>query len=186
MVVQLDFAITGWESDRVRPKLADGSRTLCVFPKFSIDPNAYGYSDRGYSGDIRPHGQFIDCFISRYNIYAKKAFTADQGYLSKRLNTTFGQGFTDYNGEVIDGFHIISPQYGMSGINPRFQVLQPLPDVGMDDADFETKYQDAPKIISLRKRIIRDCDTYRRLTNFTKTNVIEYNFVAGFNYEQFF
>jgi DNA-directed RNA polymerase beta' subunit len=186
MVVQLDYAITGWESDRIRPKLADGSRTLCVFPKFSIDPCAYGYSDRGYSGDIRAFAQFIDCHISRYNIYAKKAFTADQGYLSKRLNTTFGQGFTDYNGQVIDGFHIISPQYGMSGINPRFQILQPLPDMSMNDGDFEAKYQEAPEIINLRAKIMRDCDSYRRLTNFIKTNVIEYNFVAGFNYEQFF
>jgi hypothetical protein len=184
MTVQLDYAITSWELDRINPRLAEGSRTTPVYPKFSLDPSAYGYIEKGYANDIHPFSQFVDCTIQRFNLYAKKAFTANQGYLSKRLNTTFGHLFADYNGQVIDGYCIISPQYGMSGINPRHQVILPLPDIELSDNDFETKYQSAPKIINLRKKINRDFDTYRRLTSFTKNVRVENLFVGGFNYDQ--
>jgi hypothetical protein len=184
MVVQLDYAITGWEVDRINPHLAEGSRTTCTLPKFSIDPAAYGYMDRGYANDIHPFAQFIDCTVQRYNLYMKKAFTADQGYLSKRLNTTFGNMYADYNGQVIDGYHIISPQYGMVGLNPRFQVLIELPDMKLDEEKFTKKYSSSKRIMELRKKILADCDVYRRLTAFTNLEKVKYEFVAGFNYNQ--
>jgi hypothetical protein len=183
MTVQLDYAITGWTMDRICPVLAEGTRVSCCFPKFSLNPKAYGYNDRGYTNDVRPFSQFVDCMVMRYNLYAKQAFTAKQGYLSKRLGVSFGYVFTDYNGQVIGGFKILSPQYGMSGLNPRIQILQPLPDIQLPDDEFKNKYKDK-KIQELRRKIMIDTKKYCRLTMFIKNPIIDYKFVAGMNYEQ--
>jgi DNA-directed RNA polymerase beta' subunit len=184
MCVQLDYVITGWQQDRINACLAEGSRSSCAYPKYSVDPRAYGFNDRGYINDIRPYAQFMDCIVQRYNIYSKKAFTAKQGYFSKRLGITFGSVYVDYNGQVIDGYRILSPQYGIAGINPRIQVNQPLIDIDLNDKQFEEKYK-SDKIKKLRSKILNDISIYRRLTAFVKTPVIDYKFVAGFNYEQF-
>jgi hypothetical protein len=71
---------------------------------------------------------------------------------------------------------VISPQYGICGINPRYQILLPLP--------LDKEYKD-DRIKFLKEKILETFEIYNYMTNFTKTKVIENKFVAGFNYEQF-
>jgi hypothetical protein len=90
MAVLLDYSIPGFVENRIQPSLADGSRVSGAFPKFTVDPVAYGYHEKGYTQGIPPYSHFMDCYVQMYNLFVKKAFTANQGYFSKKICAAFG------------------------------------------------------------------------------------------------
>ena len=183
-VVMLDH-MTDHLGGRFRPILAEGSRSLTAFPRFSIDPRAYGYAPCGYNGDLPPYSHFFDTKQQRFSMFQKGQGTAKQGYFSKKLGVTYGSTYVDYNGSVVNNFRNISICYNCCGLNPRAFVKQPLIDFTLSDADFNKKYADDKRLIELRKDIASWKERYSRFTCYTKTEALRDIWIAGFNYEQY-
>ena len=93
-MVNMDFIII--DGERVKPKLANFTRTCCSFSKFSLDPASYGYINHGYaSPNIKPTETFYDCMLQRKSLYEKGVSIANQGYLSKRFKIHVSALFTN-------------------------------------------------------------------------------------------
>ena len=182
-VVMLDFIRC--DGTRLQPILAEGSRVCNCFPRYTIDPRAYGYVDRGYADDIPPYSHFYDCKQQRFSMYQKGQGTAEQGYVSKRLTVAYGTGYTDFNGAVVNNFRNISTMYSCAGLNPRLFVRQPLIDIDLSRSEFEKKYNEDKRLIELYDSI-HDCrNVYSYFTRFTSETALKPEWVAGFNYEQY-
>ena len=182
-VVQIDHSTVG--GTRIQPTLADGTRTSCAGPRYSIDPCDYGYERNSYSSDIRPLSHFYECKEQRLAIYNKGASVRQQGYFAKRAATGNSKVYGDYNGATIDSYRILAPQYGASGLNPRLYVEQPLTDITLSSKEFTAKYKDE-RLQFLHKCINDIRDKYKRvLLNYTKPDYVNGKFAAGFNYEVF-
>lgn len=182
-VVLLDHVLI--DSNRVQPILAEGSRVNCSFPRYSVDPCAYGFCKCSYNSDISPIAHFYELKQQRQALYQRGQGTAKQGYMSKKLAVAFGNSYADFNGATINNFRIISTQYGACGLNPRLYVVQPLIDISEKYEVFEKKYKSDKRLCELHK-LINECrHKYSVFTTFTKTDFIKDIFVAGFNYEQY-
>jgi hypothetical protein len=105
--------------------------------------------------------------------------------MSKRVAVGYGSCYADHHGQVVDSFHILSPQYGSSGIEPRLQINQPLVDIDLPEEEFEMKYGGDERISALRREIKKTFSEYKSLTNFIRNSIVNNIFCAGFNYEQF-
>ena len=183
-VVMLDHIIC--DGTRIRPILAEGSRVANCFPRYTIDPRAYGYADRGYADDIPPYTHFYDCKQQRFSMFQKGQGTAEQGYVSKRLAVTYGTSYTDFNGAVVNNFRNISTVYNCCGLNPRLFVNQPLIDIQLSRDEFKKKYdKEDDKLLALYDSI-HDCqNVYAHFTCFTTRDAFGPEWIAGFNYEQY-
>lgn len=181
-VVMLDPIVI--DGMRIQPVLSEGSRTCVAFPRYSVDPRAYGYIDRGYNSDISPVSHFYETKQQRFAMFQRGQGTASQGYMSKRLCIAYGNNYVDFNGALVDNFKFISTMYGCCGLNPRLFVKQPLIDIELSIDDFRKKYKDN-RLIELHEIINAYKDIYSLFTSFTRNNSLKPEFVAGFNYEQF-
>lgn len=171
------------DGHRIQPILAEGSRVNCSFPRYSIDPCAYGFILGGYNSDVSPIAHFYEVKQQRQAIYQRGQGTAKQGYMSKKLCVAYGNSCADFSGGVCNSFRNISTQYGCCGLNPRLFVLLPLIDISIDD--FDKKYKDDPRIIELHNKIMDYRRKYAMFTTFTKSEVVKDIFTTGFNYEQY-
>lgn len=182
-LVNMDPAIINGE--RIQSTLADYSRTCISFPKYSIDPCAYGYIKHGYSSAfISPVDTFYDCMVQRKALYDKGVSIGKQGYSAKRYNMAYGPSIVDGNGAVTSFDTLISFTYGNSSLDPRLSHDLPLFDLNMDEKEFNEKYDD-PNLIHLRDKILEVRKRYGVMTNQTKINVLNDYFVGGFDYEQY-
>lgn len=183
-VVMLDHIIC--DGTRIQPILGEGTRVLNCFPRYTIDPRAYGYVDRGYNADIPPYSHMYDCKQQRFSLFQKGQGTAEQGYVSKRLAVAYGISYADFNGAVVNNFRNISTMYNCCGLNPRLFVKQPQIDIDMKRSDFVAKYSKVDdKLVQLYDDI-HDCmETYFCFTCFTRSEALKPEWVAGFNYEQY-
>ena len=181
-VVMLDHVVI--DGDRVKPILAEGSRVNCSFPRFSVDPCAYGFVKGGYNSDVSPIAHFYETKQQRLALFQKGQGTAKQGYMSKRLGVAYGSNYVDFNGCLIDNFRIVSTQYGACGLNPRLFVQQPLIDISLSHDNFTKKYGSDKRLIELYESINEYREKYSLLTSFTKSEAIKSIFIAGFNYDQ--
>ena len=173
------------DGDRIQPSLAEGSRVNVSYPRYSVDPAAYGYSNVSYDSDISPVTHLYDTKAERVTLFQKGKGTAKQGYMQKRMGVTFGTAYVDFNGALVNNFRLISPQYGACGLNPRLYTQLPLIDLHLSDKEFTSKYHDK-ELIRLRSFILDCQERYKLITSFARSEVIKDVFVAGFNYEQFF
>lgn len=183
IVVMLDHVVI--EGERIQNILAEGSRTCCSYPRYSVDPCAYGYIKCGYCDDVSPVSHMFECKQQRFALFQKGQGTAKQGYMSKRLGVTYGSNYADFSGALVDNFRIISTQYGSSGLNPRLYVVQPLIDIQLDPKSFEKQYGADKRLIELYNKLHEYRSIYARLTAFTRSDTIKNVFAAGFNYEQY-
>ena len=173
------------DGQRVIPKLAEHTRTIIGYPRFSIDPAAYGYTHHGYmSNEITVSESFYDCMMQRKGLYIKGNTTAESGYLQKRFLMAFGQNVVDCNGGVLFNDVYVSPCYGACSLNPRYSITLPLKDIDLKPEEFKKKYQD-DELLKLYENINDALNVYTKTTRFINTtqNAI---FVSGFDYEQFF
>ena len=182
-VVMLDPSIIN--GTRVQPILAEGSRTCSAFPRYSVDPRAYGYIDRGYNGDISPVAHFFETKQQRFAIFQRGQGTASQGYMSKRLCVAYGNNYADFNGAIVNNFKIVSTVYGCCGLNPRLFVKQPLIDVNLSKSEFTKKYGSDKRLCELYEKIHEYRNVYMLFTAFTRSEAMKDTFIAGFNYEQY-
>lgn len=183
-VVMLDHILC--EGVRIQPILAEGSRVSNCFPRYTIDPRAYGYVDRGYADDIPAYSHFYDCKQQRFSMFQKGQGTAEQGYVSKRLAVTYGTSYADFNGAVVNNFRNISTMYNCCGLNPRLFVKQPLIDIELKRDEFKKKYEGEDKHLLKLYDSIHECqDVYGHFTCFSRSEAIKPEWIAGFNYEQY-
>ena len=182
-VVMLDPIVV--EGTRIQPVLSEGSRTCVAFPRYSVDPRAYGYVDRGYNNDISPVSHFYETKQQRFALFQKGQGTADQGYMSKRLGVAYGNNYIDFNGAIVNNFQIVGTMYGCCGLNPRLFVKQPLIDINMKREEFMKKYTKDNRVIELYDIINMYKDIYVTFTCFTRSETVKPEFIAGFNYEQY-
>lgn len=182
-LINMDFVII--DGDRIQPRLADHTRTCAAFPKYSIDPCAYGYIKHGYgSAFVSPSDTFYDSMIQRKSLFDKGVSVGKQGYLAKRYVMAYGPSVCDGNGGVNYDDMLISFCYGSSSIDPRLKHEQPLINIDLSREEFVKKYKEDSKLIFLYDEIVEARDIYARVTNQIKLNVIQSKFIAGFDYEQ--
>jgi hypothetical protein len=173
------------DGTRIQPILAEGSRTCAAFPRYSIDPRAYGYIPTGYNGDISPVAHSFGNKQQRFALYQKGQGTAKQGYAGKKFAAAFGYTFVDFNGAVVSNNKLVSYVYGAAGLDPRNFVKQPLHEISTPEPEFVKKYGDNKRLVELFKSINRGRKKYAEFTKFTRANIMEEKFVAGFDYEQY-
>ena len=183
-LINMDFVII--DGNRLEPKLADHTRTCSAFPKYSIDPCAYGYIKHGYASPfVSPVDTFYDSMVQRKSLYDKGVSIGKQGYLAKRYTMAYGPSVVDANGGVNYNDTMVSFCYGSAGIDPRLKHDLPLIDIDMDAKEFSEKYKNDEDLIELYNSIIESRNIYATITNQIKTKIIENKFVAGFDFEQF-
>lgn len=180
-VVMCDHVII--DGMRIKPILAEGSRVNSAFPRYSLDPCAYGFIKGGYNSDVSPIAHFYETKQQRASLFEKGKGTAKQGYMSKRLGVTYGTNFVDFNGCLVNHFRVVGTQYGSCGLNPRLFVKQPLIDIRLERKEFAAKYK-SPRVLELYDSIHEYMDRYSLATSFTRSEAIKDEFIAGFNYEQ--
>jgi DNA-directed RNA polymerase beta' subunit len=175
MTVLCDHA-TEPEGGRIAPILAEGSRVNCAYPRFSVDPCAYGYINKAFIEDISPVNHFNGCKIARRQLFQKGKGTANQGYVMKQVVATFGNIYADFNSAVVTDYHLISLCYGNCGFDPRNYVKQPLL-LSIEPHDARTK--------KLRDKILDMRNIYSQFTLFTRNDNIPDIFISGFNFNQY-
>ena len=184
MIYQMDYTII--EGSRISNTLAEGSRVSCSFPRFSIDPMAYGYHPYSYTEGISAYEQLLDSKQSRETFYIKGQGVATQGYFSKRISTACGNNFCNWNRQVEDGFKIVSPQYGSLGQDPRSDVILDLEDLDVADKEFDEKYKQDKRLCELHRKIKEIQNRYRRVSNFTQRSNITNKFSTVYHFNQIF
>lgn len=189
VVYQLDY-IKNIDEQPFEPILAENTRTICTFPKFSIDPCAYGYVKNGYADDISTTAMFYQCKKDRFSLYTKSGEAiGKQGYLQKRLSVAHNSVYADFNHATVDNNRLISLVVGSCGLDPRKHVVQPLIDITLTDADFEKKYKNTSgnykQIVNLRKTFKEWFDRWACKTINFQFETDYSKFITGFNWLQY-
>lgn len=186
VVSRLDHIKEPQTNGRMKSVIADNTRTLITYPKYSIDPCAYGYVINGYADDISPSAHFWDCKSQRMTLYTKSGEAiGKQGYLQKRLAVTYSSMYSDFNHGVIDTNRIISLVNGACGIDPRRYVKQPLFDIDLKREEFIKKYSDDKKIIELYDEFKRWNKIWSEKTSDIKIPEKYDSFMSGFNWLEY-
>lgn len=172
MIVKLDHLKI--DDQRIKNLLAEGSRTCVAFPRFSVDPCAYGFTLDSYAYDISPVTSFFDDAQSRLKIYAKGAGTADQGYIQIRLMSTYTNTYADFNGGVNTPYSLIELVYGPCGFNPRYFTKLPLKKLNEKSKD--------KRIEELRNEIIQWRTEYGMCGKQFKLPGLPETFASGFDF----
>lgn len=185
VINQLDHILDETGS-RFRNVLAENSRALCSFPKYSVDPAAYGYVKNGYADDISPSSHFYDCKSQRFSLYTKSgAAIGKQGYLQKRLAVRFNGVYADFNHALVDNNRLISLVVGACGCDPRKHIKQPLYDMELSDKEFANKYKEDKRLIELHKEITEWNLRWSEQTSEIKIAETYNTFATGFNWTQY-
>lgn len=189
VVNQLDF-IKDADGNIFKNMLAENTRTLCTFPKYSFDPCAYGYVTNGYDDDINPVTQFYGAKSMRKTLYIKGADTiAKQGYLQKRLSIMHSTIYADFNYAMVDNNKLISLVYGPCGCDPRKYIKQPLIDITMEKEEWMKKYKNNSsnykKLLSLYDEIHSWITIWNNKTNDYKIPTDYSMFASGFDWMQY-
>lgn len=166
---------------RILPTLAEGSRTTAAYPRFSVDPCAYGYIDAGYLEDPGAVDQLYNARSERKNLYDKGVSVGAQGYLQKRFCMLFGAVMNDFSGTVCDTRRLIALQYGGNGTDPRLHVK--LPCVHPDFKD--KKYANDKELKYVAERIQEWRDRYSKFAHETQANIVHDVWTSGFDWLQF-
>ena len=185
VAVFIDYTIADG-GDRIQPILADGSRTFCAFPRYSVNPEAYGFNRQSYAYDPNPVIALCDCKQSRANVYTKSSKTAIQGYFSKRISIAQSHAVAQHDGSVADEYKQISPQYGMIGLDMRRAVNQKMRDLDMDNKEFNKKYSKDKRLCELHTQLKQLRSNYVKSTVFTGNRILSDNLVMGYYYDQIF
>lgn len=173
MTVKLDHIKI--DGGRIRNQLAEGSRTCVAFPRYSLDPCAYGFTTEAYAYDISPITSFFDDAQFRIKIYAKGAGTADQGYIQIRLMSTYTNTYADFNGGINTPYSLLELVYGPCGFNPRY--FKKLSLVKLDEKSKDTKIE------ALRNEINSWRAGYGMNSKQFKLPGIPETFASGFDFE---
>ena len=185
VVNQLDFILDETGS-RFKNTLAENSRTLCSFPKYSIDPCAYGYVKDGYADDISPSAHFYDCKSQRYALYTKSGEAiGKQGYLQKRLAIRYNSVYADFNHALVDNNRLIGLVVGACGCDPRKHIKQPLIDMELSNKEFEQKYKDDKRLLELHREITEWNTKWSEKTSDISIAQKYDTFTSGFNWMQY-
>ena len=169
------------ETGRIPMVLAEGSRVNCAYPRYSIDPAAYGYISRGYLDDPGPVEQLYNARAERKQLYAKGASVGTQGYMQKRLCMYFGSVFAGYCGELCDNRRIISLQYGSNGTDPRMHIKIPIIFADITNK----KYSNDIELKTIHGKIMEWRNRFALNTHETASNQISNYWTSGFNWDHF-
>ncbi len=174
------------DGGRFRNKVASGSRTICSYPRYSIDPKAYGFVYTGYADDVDPISNFWNCKSMRRNLYLRSGEAIrKQGYMQKRLGVMYGSAYADFNSGVVTSKRLISLCYGAPGFDPRKYHACPVIDIKLPVKEFEKKYGDDKRLLSLRREIIEWNSIWSsQTTSFDVPESYE-SFITGFDWEQY-
>ena len=175
MVVKLDHLKI--DDNRIHNQIAEGSRTCVAFPRFSIDPCAYGFTTDAYAYDPSPVTNFFDDAQSRLKIYAKGAGTADQGYIQIRLMSTYTNTYADFNGGVNTPYTLVELVYGPCGFNPRYFNELPLKKLNEKSSSKRTE--------ELRQEILKWRQQYSIACRQNKRDGLPETFAGGFDFVNF-
>lgn len=185
IVNQLDYQMDA-TGGRFKNMLAENTRTLCSFPKFAVDPCAYGFVRNGYADDISPSAHLFDCKNQRMTLYVKSGESiAKQGYLQKRLSIRCNDVYADFNHAMVDSDRLIGLVYGSNGCDPRKHILQPLHDINLNKKEFDEKYKLDKTLINLHDELLTWRERWSEKTNNVKFTEKYNDFASGFNWEQF-
>lgn len=165
--------------------LAEGTRINFGAYRFSTDPRASGYVDRGYIDDISPYDRFAIMMEQLKSIYIRTTSVAKQGYMTNKMTVLFERAFVDNNGCIVDGKTHLANQYGPAGFDPRSEVLLELPDLELDDKEFDKKYSKDKRLIELHRELNALKSHYASISQFVKAP-IKNTFVTGLDFNQLF
>lgn len=168
----------------ITPQLVEGTRTTCCGYRYSIDPSDYGFVDTAYVYDMKPMSHFFIMMEEMKGIYNRTSGVAKQGYMSNRMTVLFERAFTDYNGCLVDGNTLLSPQYGVCGLDARIEVSLEMKDLKLDKNEFKKKYSDK-RLIELHEYINKNIEQYKNITSFI-SQTLKYTFETGVDFEQIF
>ena len=191
VIYQLDY-LKDIDEQPFRPILAENTRTVCTFPKFSIDPCAYGYVKNGYADDINTTAMFYQCKKERFSLYTKSGEAiGKQGYLQKRLSVAHNGVYADFNHAAVDNARLISLVVGSCGLDPRKHIVQPLVDITLTDDEFTKKYSKTnaklnyKRLVDLRKEFASWFERWS-YKNINFQFATEHgDFVSGFDWLQY-
>ena len=188
VVHQLDF-IKDTDGAPFRNLLAENTRTLCTFPKYSIDPCAYGYCKNGFDGDISPTAQFFQCKKERMALFTKSGTAiGKQGYFQKRLSIMHSAIYADFNHAMVDNNKLVSLVYSTCGCDPRKHVKQPIIDINLSKNEFIKKYKQSNNNYKRIIELYDEIHNWMQLWNEKTADItipVEYkDFVTGFNWTQ--
>lgn len=191
VINQLDY-IKDINEQPFSPILAENTRTLPTFPKYSIDPCAYGFVKNGYADDISTSAMFYQCKKERFSLYTKSGEAiGKQGYLQKRLSIAHSGVYADFNHASVDNHRLISLVNGCCGLDPRKHILMPLFDIALSDAEFKKKYggktasTNFNRIIELRSEFKIWMDRWAMKNINFQFPTEHKSFVSGFNWIQY-
>lgn len=183
--VYVDYTIVDG-GDRIQPILAEGSRTTCAFPRYSVNPEAYGFNQVGYAYDPSPVTAVYDSKAARTQLFQKSSKTGQQGYFSKRTGVCFSHSVVQHDGSVADEYKQISPQYGMIGLDMRRAVNQKMIDLELSNEEFDKKYEKDKTLCELHKQIKQTREDYAKSTVFVNNKILSDNIVMGYYFDQIF
>ena len=169
------------ETGRIPMILAEGSRVNCAYPRYSIDPCAYGYIERGYLDDPGPVEQLYNARAERKQLYAKGASVGTQGYMQKRLCMYFGSVFAGYNGELYDNKRLISLQYGACGTDPRMHIKIPIIFADITDK----KYNKDKEFKYIHEQIMNWRKRFSIYTHEIASNQVSNYWTSGIDWNQY-
>ena len=186
VVARLDHIKDPLTNGRMRNTIADNTRTLACYPKYSIDPCAYGYVNEGYANDISPAAHFWDCKNQRMTLYTKSGEAiGKQGYLQKRLAVSYNDAHADFNHAVVDQNRLISIVSGFCGIDPRKFIKQTLYDIDLNRKEFINKYSGDNELITLYDEFKEWNQIWSDKTEDIKIPEKYDTFISGFNWIQY-
>lgn len=173
MIIEIG-QILDYDGNRFINKISEGTRTISAFPRFSIDPKAYGYASRGYANDPDVIMHFYDAKCQRFQMYSKGTrLVAKQGYAQKRFCMLFGIAVADFNGNITDGHRLLQLGYGPCGMDPRYHVKIPF------------NHNHVPECAGIYAELMEWRNRYAKHTHETATNIIGDTWVSGFDWEQY-
>ncbi len=180
MVVSAGQVMTD-SGGRLSNILAEGSRTTCAYPRYSVDPRAYGYIDAGYMEDPGAVEQLYNAVAERKALYDKGVSVGTQGYMQKRFCMFFGSAMVGFAGEITDGRRLIALQYGANGTDPRLHCKLSLPKIDLSDK----KYSHDTELKFVAGKIAEWKNRYAIHTHEIASNIISDNWTSGVDWNMF-
>ena len=170
------------EGGRIPMLLAEGSRTSAAYPRYSVDPCAYGYINRGYLEDPGAVDQLYNARSERHMLYAKGVSVGSQGYMQKRFCMLFGAFMVDFSGHVVDDRRLVALHYGSNGTDPRLHSKLPILYPDMSDK----KYSRDKELAKMVKVVKEWNKRYGTFAHETTSNIVTETWSSGFDWNQFF
>ena len=93
-------------------------RTLPIFKRKEVTPEAKGFIKRGYKAGLTPSEYFMHAMTGRDSLMDMALRTPKSGYLYRRLSNALQDLTVNYTGKIVDGNkNIVQFKYGDDGLD---------------------------------------------------------------------